>query len=392
LNAVPSRFANAATGDVHLFASGDVETASHVTYLTSSTFLVSHESGDGTVLYDSARLHGRVPGAEVHRVMDEVGHGALPGDVGVQGDVIRDGLELDVPDNFEPLPPTSMLVRILEGLDAPSFIIGLVDPVDFMLTDQSGRQFGYTQADGYVNEIDGAYHSGDSDYEFFIVPADEGTGDVSMQYVGVGDAYAAEIAYFSDGEVTMQSDAGHLDVGETEESDLNEPSSGNAAEGPSLVREYRNGSAVVAVFDPTGRIAENSDLIDVVWHHRRPDRIKRIILRENVGGYGIVIQGVSKVNQIKDKRVRGRRNVAADLGFIASQDGLVKKINLKSGLSAPDLNGLTFEGSNWQWSLDADLDGDGDTDDRTAVYLPNGWLRKLKLRGPRIGELVTRGY
>ncbi len=48
---------------------------------------------------------------------------------------------------------------------ATSWLGGLFDPVDFILTDRLGRRLGYTPELGLLNEIPGAFYTGDGPTE-----------------------------------------------------------------------------------------------------------------------------------------------------------------------------------------------------------------------------------
>lgn len=77
-----------------------------------------------------------------------------------------------------------------QGLDKA--IVLIIDPVDFVLTDPDGRQAGYTEGTGVVNEIPGTYYSGDGAVELLIVPLPP-DGTYNVQLAGLGGDFNASI-------------------------------------------------------------------------------------------------------------------------------------------------------------------------------------------------------
>ena len=69
---------------------------------------------------------------------------------------------------------------------------GLLDPVDFILTDPLGRRLGYTQDLGYFDEIEGAFYTGDGWAEQFFIP-DLIPGDYSLTFFGLEEE--AQVAF-----------------------------------------------------------------------------------------------------------------------------------------------------------------------------------------------------
>ncbi len=68
---------------------------------------------------------------------------------------------------------------------------GILDPVDFMITDPLGRKLGFTAAMGEKKEIPNAFYSGDGDVEQFLVP-NPVAGMFQIGLVGTGEhVYAA---------------------------------------------------------------------------------------------------------------------------------------------------------------------------------------------------------
>jgi hypothetical protein len=79
-------------------------------------------------------------------------------------------------------------------------LLGMFDPVDFILTDPLGRRLGWTPATGYLNEIPGAVYPGDGVVEQFIVP-NPLPGRYRLLLVGTGGVAAAAVGGASVGQV-----------------------------------------------------------------------------------------------------------------------------------------------------------------------------------------------
>jgi hypothetical protein len=111
---------------------------------------------------------------------------------------------LVVPDPRASDPPRSIEIPLLSPLllnfairgaellqGVPQWLQGLVDPVDFLITDPLGRRLGFTQAEGLVNEIPRAFFSGDGGVEQFLLPQAV-PGRYRIKFVGVGaEVFAA---------------------------------------------------------------------------------------------------------------------------------------------------------------------------------------------------------
>lgn len=88
---------------------------------------------------------------------------------------------------------------IARSLGLTRAIIMIIDPVDFVVTDPSDRQSGYTESTGVVNTIPGTYYSGDGAVELLIVPLpDSGTYNVQLASLG-GDFNASITIVNGDG-------------------------------------------------------------------------------------------------------------------------------------------------------------------------------------------------
>ncbi|NEO57738.1 MAG: PEP-CTERM sorting domain-containing protein [Okeania sp. SIO3B5] len=87
---------------------------------------------------------------------------------------------------------------------------GFLDPVDFILTDPLGRQFGYTEELGLIEEIPGAFYTGDGWAEQFLISGLT-PGDYTLQLFGLDDE--ANVAFGNS--TGGASFSGYLERGET---------------------------------------------------------------------------------------------------------------------------------------------------------------------------------
>ncbi len=75
---------------------------------------------------------------------------------------------------------------------------GILDPVDFILTDPLGRRIGYTEHLGLIAEIPGSFYTGDDALEQFII-LDPLPGDYTLELFGLGEESLAAISSSTDG-------------------------------------------------------------------------------------------------------------------------------------------------------------------------------------------------
>ncbi|MCB0839145.1 MAG: T9SS type A sorting domain-containing protein [Bacteroidetes bacterium] len=120
-------------------------------------------------------------------------------------------------DVFEvPLLSPELLYHAIRGqnllFNAKQFVQGLLDPVDFIITDPLGRRLGYVEGLGEINEIPHAFYSGNGDVEQFLIPTAI-PGPYTIKYIGTGDSVFAAIASFE----TTDSFFDSLLVGDTVE-------------------------------------------------------------------------------------------------------------------------------------------------------------------------------
>ena len=100
-----------------------------------------------------------------------------------------------------------------------------------------------------------------------------------------------------------------------------------------------------------------------------------------MGGLGLAISGASSAGSIKDSR----KGSLGSLAFIAS-NAPIKSIQLKSGMSGYNLNGLTLGGL----SMPADIDSDGNLADLTAIY-SKGAASTVSIAGKVAGDIWVGG-
>jgi len=91
-------------------------------------------------------------------------------------------------------------------------IIVRIDPVDVLVTDPSGRRIGYTAATGELNEIPGAWYSGDGEFEYMFIPNPE-DGAWTYQFESLGEDYLAQGELFSENGVEIRSWSGSEPAG-----------------------------------------------------------------------------------------------------------------------------------------------------------------------------------
>ena len=96
-----------------------------------------------------------------------------------------------------------------------SFLVGWLDPVDFILTDPQGRRLGHANGTTY-DEIPNAFYSGDGDLEMFGL-AEKLPGYYRVEFFGTGEEYNAVIKVLDKTSplVQEQTFSGYLSEGET---------------------------------------------------------------------------------------------------------------------------------------------------------------------------------
>lgn len=104
-----------------------------------------------------------------------------------------------IPNLLETIPGTGFSMLSPELLDwslaasaniqnVRDAIQGFFDPVDFLITDPLGRQFGYTDAGGFADEIPGFNYSGNGGVEQFLI-IDPLVGDYRIEFIGLGETF-----------------------------------------------------------------------------------------------------------------------------------------------------------------------------------------------------------
>jgi len=147
-----------------------------------------------------------------------------------------------------------------------------------------------------------------------------------------------------------------------------------------------DGHVQVSVYDVAGALDVSISDIKVTWG--TGDSISSITLggTQPMDGLGIVISKASSVGSISVGSIKdARTGVLGDVAFIASA-APIKSIQLKSGMTGYNINGLTLGAL----SLPGDIDGDGDITDATAIY-STGAVGKVTLTGNATGDIWIGG-
>lgn len=97
--------------------------------------------------------------------------------------------------------------QVVSDLRLTRALVFIIDPVDFVVSDPQGRRVGYTEATGTVNEVPGAYYSGNGPVELIVLPVTE-DGDYNVQLTGLGGDfnYSATVVNGSSVTTTIFSD------------------------------------------------------------------------------------------------------------------------------------------------------------------------------------------
>ncbi|MBT3198354.1 MAG: hypothetical protein HN350_00400, partial [Phycisphaerales bacterium] len=165
-------------------------------------------SGDGTVLASSAKVGGITSEA-----LAGVEHGKLGGALQSVQREIFEFLGVDVSGGFA--YETGRYRSLMDAVTGKiKSIVGLTDPVDGLITDSQGRSVGYTEATGEVNEIPGAWYSGDGEYELTIIPAPS-DGAYDIEYQGLDQEFVGALMLLENGGATTRSQSGMLASGNT---------------------------------------------------------------------------------------------------------------------------------------------------------------------------------
>ena len=113
------------------------------------------------------------------------------------------------------LEETAEFLRDKLGTDEPLLILGL-DPVDYVVTDASGRQAGYTATDGEINEVgSNVFNSGDGVAELLVI-SNPSSDVFQLDLVGVGTDYRGGAAYVDSSGVQTTTFDGTLTKGNLE--------------------------------------------------------------------------------------------------------------------------------------------------------------------------------
>ena len=137
----------------------------------------------------------------------------------------------------------------------------------------------------------------------------------------------------------------------------------------------------VRVYDCDG--TEDVSLGNVLVKFGKTGSVSSVSLSgtQAMGGLGLVIDGATSIGSIVD----GRKGAKGAVAFIAA-DAPIKSIQLKSGMSGYNLNGLTLGGL----IIPADVDSDGNVTDCTAIY-SRGAASTVSLAGATAGDIWVGG-
>ncbi|MBC7821255.1 MAG: hypothetical protein IAG10_30580, partial [Planctomycetaceae bacterium] len=96
------------------------------------------------------------------------------------------------------------------------YILIVIDPVDFVLTDPQSRSSGFTENTGVVNQIPGTYYSGNGSVEVLVVPLPpDGNYNVQLSGVGGDGVYNGSATVVKGGTTTTTAVSGSLAEGST---------------------------------------------------------------------------------------------------------------------------------------------------------------------------------
>lgn len=113
------------------------------------------------------------------------------------------------------LEEVAAFIRDKLGSDEPLLILGL-DPVDYVVTDPTGRAAGFTATDGEINEVgNNVFNSGDGVAELLIVRNPSGNL-FQLDLVGVGTEFRGGAAYITSEGIQTTSFDGTLTKGNLE--------------------------------------------------------------------------------------------------------------------------------------------------------------------------------
>ncbi len=147
------------------------------------------------------------------------------------------------------------------------------------------------------------------------------------------------------------------------------------------VTTFSSGATLVSVYDLTG--SGSIAATDVKVDFGPDDGIQRIVLRghDSLEGLGIVVSGAPYIDAVRDHR----GGTPAAIGFIAA-DTAIGSVQLRTGFSGYNLNGLTLGGLTFA----DDIDGDGSTTDLTGLYDTAGAMY-VNVKGDVDGDIWLGG-
>lgn len=147
----------------------------------------------------------------------------------------------------------------------------------------------------------------------------------------------------------------------------------------SITFDSPTGNASVQFFDLSGTSGLRSVDFDVRFGRGNAVSSIRVMPGAPSSDFGIVISNASAVGSIIDTR-------AGDgIGFVYS-DAPVRVINVSGDIRGFNINGTAIENAGL---LPGDIAGDGTFDDPIAVYIEDGTLGSLLVRGDVTGDIVA---
>ncbi len=112
--------------------------------------------------------------------------------------------------------------------------------------------------------------------------------------------------------------------------------------------------------------------------------IESITIRDgaSVGRLAIEITGATSIRTLRDLRAG-----SADLAFIVSS-ARISQIDLRGSVLGMNINDVVLPGGT---QIPDDLDGDGTLDDAVAIYVPEGFVDRFRIRGDLTGDVLMPG-
>ena len=135
-------------------------------------------------------------------------------------------------------------------ISPPAFVTSLFSPANLYVTDPDGFHIGTDPTTGLiVNEIDGAFYSGNGSHPQRIVISDPLDGVYDIKIVGTGNgSYTSVVEYATDEKTTTHSHTGDISVGQVIEGEAN-ISEGEMTYTPQILLADLNDDGIVDIYD-----------------------------------------------------------------------------------------------------------------------------------------------